>query len=132
MNFPGRNQRRDDSYGGVSRGMEITADAPRAGIIDDGLIAFPERIVEARRQWPQAQASDFEQIGKRLYRDKGTGAEYRHEPGCPLLGVGSPGSAGLACFFISGGRMIFLRRADVPEGSTVWHGPVIAREVQTR
>ena len=58
-------------------GQELVLDNPRQGHIDDGNIAFAERLVEARRQWPQARPEDFDKIGKRSWRDKATGIEYR-------------------------------------------------------
>jgi hypothetical protein len=35
-------------------GRQLTVDTTREGVIDDGNVAWPERITEARRQWPQA------------------------------------------------------------------------------
>jgi hypothetical protein len=64
VKFPGRSQRGDDEYGG-SWGGQLEADTSRAGILDDGTVAWPERVIEARRQWLEAQPDDFEQVGKR-------------------------------------------------------------------
>jgi hypothetical protein len=62
MKFPGRSQREEVSYDG-SWGAQLEApDTSRHGVVDDGLVAFPERIVEAERQWFHARAEDFEQV----------------------------------------------------------------------
>ena len=39
-------------------GGELTRDTTRAGVVDDGNIAWPERIIEARRQWIEVPAAD--------------------------------------------------------------------------
>jgi hypothetical protein len=63
MRFPGRKElAANDTYAGVARGQQVTADTTRAGVVDDGNIAWPERIEQARRSWPQARAEDFEKI----------------------------------------------------------------------
>jgi hypothetical protein len=121
-------QRDPSPYIGVW-GQEVTADNTREGVVDDGLTAYEERVVEARRQWPEAQAADFEQIGKRRWRDRASGTEYRHVDGTPLLSIGVTSSVDVSVFFVADGRLIFLRRADLPEGSTVSHGSVIAQEI---
>ena len=72
-----------------SWGMELKADTTRDGFIDDGNIAWPERIVEARRQWTQARAEEFEKVGRRRWRDRASGVEYREEDGSPLLSIGT-------------------------------------------
>jgi hypothetical protein len=107
---------RDSYYGGVI-GMEIKADDSRTGHIDDGSIAWPERVVEAARQWPQAPSEGFEQIGRRRWRDRASGAEYREESGAPLLSIGTDAVRDISLFFVAGGKLIFLARADVPEGN---------------
>jgi hypothetical protein len=128
MKFPGRSQREEVSYDG-SWGAQLEApDTSRHGVVDDGLVAFPERIVEAERQWFHARAEDFEQVDTRLYRDRASGVEYRHVAGCPLLSIGAPASDGVSVFFVQGGKLVFLRRADLPTVTTVNHGPVIAMQ----
>jgi hypothetical protein len=102
VKFPGRSQQADSD--GVSWGREVTADNPRAGHIDDGSVAWPERILEAERQWPRANAQDFERIGK-LYRDKASGLEYKRVSGAPLLSIGTPATDGISCFIVVDGRM---------------------------
>jgi hypothetical protein len=57
--FPGRSKG-EDPYEGVNWGGRLDEDTSRAGTVDDGLVAWPERIIEAERQWTQAKASDFE------------------------------------------------------------------------
>jgi hypothetical protein len=130
MKFPGRSQREADQYG-PAWGAKLEADRSREGFVDDGLIAWPERIVDARRQWLEAQPDDFEQVGKRLYRDKASGIEYRHVSGSPLLTIGAPGSEGVSVFFVHGGKLVFLRWADLPIGTSVNHGPIIAMQLPT-
>jgi hypothetical protein len=91
VKFPGRSQRGDDEYGG-SWGGQLEADTSRAGILDDGTVAWPERVIEARRQWLEAQPDDFEQVGKRLYPDKATGITCVHVRGAATLTIGAPAS----------------------------------------
>jgi hypothetical protein len=73
---------RDTYYGGVI-GMELKQDTSRDGFVDDGNIAWPERIVEARRQWTQARSEDFERVGRSRWRDRATGVEHRAADGAP-------------------------------------------------
>lgn len=99
MRFPGRKElAANDTYAGVARGQQVTADTTRAGVVDDGNIAWPERIDEARRNWPQARAEDFEKIGKRHSRDRGSRIELVAKRGAPLLSVGQEKTRGAACF----------------------------------
>ena len=68
--------------------MQIKADTSREGIVDDGTIAFPERIAMAERHWPRGRLEDFEQLDRRgrRWRDKATGTVYRKVDGCgPIL-----------------------------------------------
>jgi len=113
MRFPGRKElAANDTYAGVARGQQVTADTTRAGVVDDGNIAWQERIDQARRSWPQARAEDFEKIGKRHYRDRGSGIELVAMRGAPLLSVGQEETRGAACFFVEDGRIVVLRRED--------------------
>jgi hypothetical protein len=99
---------------------------PVPGVVDDGLTAWPERVTDARRQWLEAEAADFELVdGKRLWRDKGSGTLYTQVHGSPLLTIGAPGSEGVSVFFVRDSRLVFLRRADLPVGTSVNHGPVV-------
>jgi hypothetical protein len=119
---------RDTYYGGVI-GMELKQDTSRDGFVDDGNIAWPERIVEARRQWTQARSEDFERVGRRRWRDRATGVEHRAADGAPLLSIGTDAVRDIACFFVTPeGRLVFLER-DVPEGTVIHHGPVREGEV---
>jgi hypothetical protein len=111
------------------RGEEITQDRSRDGYVDDGLIAFPERVVEARRQWMELPAEDFEHIKKRTWRDRASQVEYVEARGCPLLAAGTDSTRNVIGFFIAGGRLHFLERADAVEGVTLWHGPVRGGQV---
>jgi hypothetical protein len=118
----------EQRYAGVI-GMELKQDNTRAGFVDDGCLAWPERIVEARRQWPQANPEDFEKVGKYRWRDKATGTEFRQASGAPLLSVGSDAVRDIVCFFVTEpGRLIFLER-DIAPGLTVVHGEFYAAEV---
>jgi hypothetical protein len=126
--FPGR--LRETPVIGVW-GEELTPpDRPQLATVTDGLDATPENVQAARRSWPEGRAEDFEKIGKRRYLDKATGVEFKHEHGCPLLGVGGAAQEDIDCWFISGERLVFLRRADRPEARTVVvSGPMRAGEV---
>jgi hypothetical protein len=117
-------------YGGAGFGRQLKVDSSRAGVVDDGLVAWPERIEEAARQWPQGRAQDFEQIGKSLYRDSASGIEYRHVRGSPLLTLGERGRGDVSLFFVRDGKLVFLARADLPEASVIYHGPIVAGQVR--
>jgi hypothetical protein len=110
--FPGRNQRGPDPYANVARGQQISVDSSRHGVVDDGCVAWEERILEARRSWPQANPADFERVGKRTYVDKATGVEYVAARGAVMLNIGGEQNRGINCFMVSGGRLIFLRRPE--------------------
>jgi hypothetical protein len=110
MQFPGRNQRGPDTY--PARGEQVSADSGRHGVVDDGNVAWPERVAEARRSWPEARAEDFAKIGKRRYRDRGSGLELVTVRGAPLLAVGQEETRGAACFFVEAGRIVVLRREE--------------------
>ena len=107
MRFPGRSQLPPDPWG-----SQVTADESRHGIVDDGNVAYAERVEQARRAWPEAKASDFEQIGRRRYRDRGSGIELVAMRGAPLLSIGQEETRGATCFFVQNGRIVVLR----PEG----------------
>ena len=120
MQFPGRNQRGPDVYAGV-RGEQVSADTGRHVVVDDGNVAWPERVAQARRSWPEARAEDFEKIGRRRYRDRATGTEYVAARGAVMLNVGGEANRGISCFFIESGQLRFMRR---PEFEEPLHGPV--------
>ena len=101
----------------AARGFD--ASNPRAGVEDDGNLAWPERREQARRLWTEADAADFEAVDHkgRIWRDLGSGIAYRALSGAPLLSVGEPTRA-VSCFFVLGdnpGRLVVLRRADYQE-----------------
>jgi hypothetical protein len=102
-------------------GRELTVDTPRAGYIDDGLIAFPERVATARRYWPETTSADFEKLDRRRYRDRASGHIFRRERGCgPLL---SPTTEVVDAWFIESGSIVLLVRDDRRETTaTVVHG----------
>ena len=116
-------------------GEEVKADggrADRAGVVDDGNVAWPERVIDARRHWPEARAEDFEQTGKRMYVDKASGNEYRRPPGAPLLSVGTAVNTGISCFFVdASGEIVFLQPASYDPTVRVHHGPVVAMQIHT-
>jgi len=89
-------------------------------------------VVEARRQWTEARPEDFEKVGKYVWRDKATGIEYREEAGSPLLSIGTEAARFISAFFVLDGRLVFLARADVPQGTFIHHGEIIEREVQVQ
>jgi hypothetical protein len=111
-------------------GEELTVDDTRTGHLDDGLIAYDERLAVARRYWPEGKSSDFEQLDRRgrRWRDRATGRVYRREDGCaPLL---SPKVEALDCWLVKDGRFVLLIADDRHETSgTVVHGPVRGGEV---
>jgi hypothetical protein len=119
---------REELYQGVF-GTQIRPDNSRAGVVDDGSVAWEERIFEARRQWPEATPDDFEKVGKRLWRDRATGIEYRQAHGAPLQAIGTDATRFVSCFLVLDGKLIFLRRNDVPEGTFVHHGEVVGRQL---
>ena len=65
----------------------------------------------------------------RRWRDRASGLEYRQADGCPLLAIGTDAVRFITSFFVLGGRLHFLERADIPEGTFVNHGAVVSREL---
>jgi hypothetical protein len=115
-------------YAGV-RGEELKTDDSRAGHIDDGNIAYEPRVTEAARQWPRGRLEDFEPLGRRRWRDRGSGTVYHQVHGAPLLSVGTDATRNISLFLVVDGRLVFLERTDVPEAQVLWHGPVYGAEV---
>ena len=113
MNLPfaGRSQRPPDPHG-----QRVEADMSRSGTLDTGSNAWPERLLEARRAWPEARSEDFEQVDRRgrLFRDRATNTVYRRLSGAPILDIGSEATRGVSCFFVRGGEIIVLRPSDFP------------------
>jgi len=124
MRFPGRNQRpAGEPYAGVYGG-QVRVDSSRQGRVDDGNIAYDERVAQARRSWPEARREDFEQIDQRgrRFRDKASGVTYARARGAPLLAAGEESTRFISCFFVgSDGYLVFLQPADIDEAI---HGPV--------
>ena len=113
MRLPGRKQlEAEDRYAGVAHGEQVTSDSGRHGVVDTGDVAWPERILEARRSWPQADPRDFTKVGKRGYVDKATGTEYVAARGAVLLMVGGEQNRGISCFFVQDGKLVFLLRLE--------------------
>jgi hypothetical protein len=74
-----------------------------------------ERTLEiARNTWIEADASDFEYVAKRTWRDRASGELFRRCRGNPLA-ASSEGD--VSCWFELDGHLIFLARADTPEKS---------------
>ena len=73
LNFPGGKQLIDTP--GPAVGREVKADTSRAGHVDNGLLAWPERLATARKYWPEGWAEDFEKLDRRgrRWRDGATG-----------------------------------------------------------
>jgi hypothetical protein len=118
VKLPGRKQfEQHDPYSAIARGEQVTLDTTRAGTIDDGSLAYEERILEARRYWPQGDAAAYEPLDRhgRRWRDRGAGAEFKALTGAPLLSAGEEATRGVACFLVHSGRLWFLRPADYPE-----------------
>jgi hypothetical protein len=116
LHFAGRRELEGQAqYANVHGGM-LDASNPRAGVEDDGNISWPERVAEAARLWPQADASDFEPLDRngRRWRDLGSGTEYRALSGAPLLSSGEA-TRGASCFLVRDNRIFVLRRADYQE-----------------
>jgi hypothetical protein len=106
------------------RGEQIKPDESRIGLVDDGNLAWDERCIEARRQWPQADPQDFEQIGRRRWRDRASGITYRSARGAPLLDMFGDANRNIVTWFVSGGRITFLELDVMPEERVIYHGPV--------
>jgi hypothetical protein len=111
-------------------GMQIKADTTRAGVIDDGCVAWEERVVEASRQWPRGRLEDFEWLGKKTWRDRATQVEYVQVPGAPLLSIGTDATRDISLFLVVDGKLVFLRRADAIQGTVIHHGPVRSGRVE--
>jgi hypothetical protein len=99
-------------------GMEITSDAPTSTTIRDGNEATPSNLAQARMQWPEARRGDFQRVGKRRWRDCGSGTEYAQFSGAALLSIGEA-TRHVVAFFIDGARLVFVERLDVEPGVSV-------------
>ena len=92
-----------------ARGEELRPDDERSGLVDDGLLAFAERVAQARSLGPEGRAGDFEQLGRRRWRDKATGQVYRRIAGCRRLG--SPALQDVDVSFVAEGVAFGFRRS---------------------
>ena len=122
-------------YGDVPYGrkLEDGGHPNHIGGVGDGLDVNPETLDAARQSWPEASAADFERTGRRMWRDRATGVEYRRVRGCPLARLGSPVGSPVAVFYFSDGRFYFLARADQPQGESRRLGEVgVARGDRAR
>jgi hypothetical protein len=117
---------REEIYQGVW-GEEIRADTSRVGHVDNGLIAYPERLAVARKHWPEARRHDFEQSGRRRWIDRATGTTYRRDGGCGVLMT--PTLEAIDAWFVEGGEIVLLIRDDRAEASTVVHGEFYGAEI---
>ena len=116
MRFLGRRElAAADPYADVARGEQIKSDTSRHGVVDEGNVAWPERIAEARRSWPEARPKDFEKLGPRRYLDRATNVEYVAARGAVLLNVGKEQNRGVNCFLVESGKLVFLRRPEFEE-----------------
>ena len=136
MRFP-RTRRKlaeNDPYAGAVVGGQISADVSRNGVVDDGNIAWPERVDQARRSWMEASLEDFEPLDSRgrFWRDKATGREYKALSGAPLLSLATEATRGISAFLVWGQRLVFLRPADYPEVLTGPIGHVYGGQVGPR
>ena len=114
MKFPGSTQLAEaDPYANVARGQQVTVDTSRNGTIDTGSTAWPERIREAQRAWPQGRPEDFEPLDQRgnLFRDRATNTVYRRLSGAPVLAIGEESTRGASLFIVRAGEIIVLRPA---------------------
>lgn len=76
MRFPGRRELQEDHAHAASRSEgDSTSTTHARGHIDDGSLAYEERVAEARRLWPEARLEYFERVSMRLYRDRASGVE---------------------------------------------------------
>ena len=133
MRFPGRRElAENDPYTGAVVGGQISADTSRNGVVDEGNIAWPERIEQARRSWARASLEDFEPLDTRgrYWRDRVTGREYKALAGAPLLSVAQEATCGVSAFLVWGQRLVFLRPADVPEALYGPEGHVYGGQVR--
>jgi hypothetical protein len=64
--------------------------------------------------------------GKRTYVDRATGVEYAHVHGSPLLSLGETPNTVSVFFVDGGGKLVFLKRAEIPDASYVRHGEISA------
>ncbi len=114
-----------------TRGMRLEPTEKGTGYIDDGTLAFPERIAEVRRiGWPEGRPEDFERVDRRRrWRDKATGTTYMRISGAPTLGDRS--AEAVDCWFVEGGKIVFLIREsrEAKRTRTIVHGPVRGGEV---
>ncbi len=98
-------------------------------MVDDGNVAWPERLAEARKQWAQGRLADFEPLGRRRWRDKASGVEYRQVHGAPLLSIGTDATRNISLFLVADGKLVFLARADAIEGTYVVHGEIYGAQI---
>jgi len=103
-----------------------------AGSPDEPRVVVSSQVTSARRQWTEVPAEDFERVGRRRWRDRASGVEYRQAGGCPLLGVGTDSVRNISCFLVADDKLVFLARADIPEGTYVHHGEVTARQLDVQ
>jgi hypothetical protein len=106
-------------------GRELKTDDSRIGYLDDGNLAWPERVAAARMQWPEADPGDFERAGRRRWVDKASGVTYIEPGGAPLLSSPDANRAIVAFLVADDGKMHFLARTDVDVAVTLTvSGPV--------
>ena len=131
LHFPGGKELSNAANGAWGKQITDDVDNSRIAEVNDGNTATREQIHQAAAQWPQANPSDFEHTGKRMYVDRASGVEYRRVHGAPLLSVGSDANRGITCFFVANEELVFLQPAAYDPALTTWHGPVVGMQVTT-
>jgi hypothetical protein len=117
------------SYEITSRRLESDRPENWVGDMSDRLDATAERVAFARERWAEGRADDFEHVRRRVWRHRGTGREYRHTFGNPLLSLGeSP----VSTFLVVGGKLTFLEPADAHQATTVKLGTITSRKASGR
>lgn len=106
-------------------GMQLEQpDISRPVTIREGNEATAENLAAARMQFHEAAPEDFEQVGKRRWKDRATGTVYGEARGAVLLSIGDA-TRNIVAFFALGDRLVFLDRLDVEKGLNVqMTGPI--------
>ena len=93
MRLPGRKQlEAEDRYAGGARGQQVTSDSGRHGVVDDGNVAYAERVEPGEANTGRKQSCrDFEQTGRRTGvrstgRQVGNTRHVTGAPGCSSIG----------------------------------------------
>lgn len=99
----------------------------RLGSISAHLPATAKVVEACARHWPRADASDFEIVDGRRWRDKATGLFYVTALDVPLL-HDRPQDTGVTAVVVVGGRIVFLRAEGAEQRLETQHlGEVTGR-----